>query len=396
VNDPNGFPMSQARRTARWWRFAAMPRSNTNPANDGSHSVDSIEFYDTSGNRIGFTAYNYLDTVTSQPDFMCTSVNRVDFIQASNAATGLGGFNGLCNLGGVTGDTITLSGGAKFLGFQVRPAQADGNPIISSNTFNGSGFVNSDVGRFLKVNSGANSGSIYRIITVASATQVTLATPAGNTVLFGATETLIQYTLHEGFNVGTTGMDYFNFGAANSGLEYSIKSVNDALDTLILNEPQYTTLSNQTWEIRRRASQTSSVALEPAKSARIVVSTGTTGTYPQQTGDVACDSRGFLRFFANDVGSGTQRTDGAITAGQSTITGSGFCQDDVGRILQISSTNGKGAYRISAFTSSTQVTLVNAFTGAPVSWVPTASGLTYKVWGERRFRASRYTTCVRS
>jgi hypothetical protein len=105
-----------------------------------------------------------------------------------------------------------------------------------------------------------------------------------------------------------------------------------------------------------------------------------------------------LKFYTNDVGTGYQRSDGAKVIGGNTLTGSGFCVDDVGRILQITSTtsgNDLGAYRIASFISSTQVTVVKAHTGAAVTWTTTEGSSVYKVWGDRRFRASRYTTCLR-
>lgn len=396
VNDPGGFPMTAAKRTGRYWRLSFQPRGQNSTVFDKWY-LDSLEFYDTSGNRINFIGYNALDTVFSQTEFLSASTNRVDFIQSSNAAVG-GSFNGLVNLGGTNGDTVTLvSGGNKFLGFQAKPGQTNGSATGGTNVFTGSGFVDSDIGRFIRVTGGANAG-IYRVISNPSGTTIGLSTPAGNAVILSADAGPTSYTMHEGINVGASNPDFINFGAVDSGEEYSILSINDNLDTLVLNLPQYKTLTNQNFEIRRRASQTATVTPQAGLSARIVLSSGSTGTYPQQVGDVACDSRGFLKFYPNDVGTGNQRTDGSKTAAGNAFLGSGFCLDDVGRILQITSTtsgNDLGAYRIASFVSSSQVTLVKAHTGSAVSWVTTEGTVTYKVWGDRRFRASRYTTCLR-
>jgi hypothetical protein len=395
VNDPGGYPMTVAKRTGRYWRLSFQPRGPNSTIFDKWY-LDSFEFYDLSGNRINFIGYNAVDTVFSQTEFLSASTNRVDFIQASNTAVG-GSFNGLASLGGALGDTITLSGGNKFIGFQAKPSQANGSAVGGTNVFTGSGFVDSDIGRLLRVTGGANAG-IYRVISVPSGTTVGLSSPAGNATILSADAGPTSYTLHEGINVGVSNPDFINLGAVDSGEEHSIFSINDALDTIVLNSPQYKSLASQTFEIRRRASQTATITPQASLSARIVLSAGATGTYPQQVGDVACDSRGFLRFYPNDVGPGYARTDGSKTIGGNTLTGSGFCVDDVGRILQITSSisgNDLGAYRIASFISATQVTVVKAHTGAAVTWATTEGTTNYKVFGDRRFRVSRYTTCLR-
>jgi hypothetical protein len=386
--------LSVGKRSGRYWRVSAMPRANTSGSSSSDFSYDSIEFYDPSGNRIPWSAYNGLDTVTSEPNFMACGVNRVDFIQASNSAMGAG-FNGNVSLGGADGDTITLVNGSnKFLGFQVRPKRTNGGAPGANNTFTGSGFVSSDVGRFLRVLTGSNAG-YYRIASVVSATSIAVTSPAGNPVTLNADGGTSEYTLHEGINGGSTTPDYIRL---QNGDEVSIKSINDALTQIIINEPLYISLTNQTWEIRRRAVADSTLAVNAGVAARLVTTSGVNGIYPLQSGDVGHDSFGTLVFWPDDVGSGEQRFDGATTSGTGTFTttGSPFTIDDVGRVLVIETGSDKGWYKISAFSAGNQITVQNLYTGAAVNFTASASGLTYKMYGERRFKAARYTTVLRA
>lgn len=381
-------------RTGRYWKMVMTPRFN-GAATTANFYLSSWEFYDTSGNRIGVVRDQFSDVALQNSDFLSQHVNRADFILASNTAVG-GSFNGLVSLGGAASDTLTLSGGNKFLGFQVRAQLGDGNPVAGGNVFNSAtaGFVSADVGRFLYVRSGANTGSIYRIASRVSASQVTLTTPAGNAVSFGSTETSIQFTLHEGFSAGGTLPDVINLGSASGFDEYTIESMNDALTQIVLVEKyQTSTFSNVAWEIRRRAFETTSTTTEASKTARLVLPQL---TYPVQTGDICHDSRGALRFFSEDIGAAAVRADGSIAGGSGAFVGSLFCVDDVGRLLAITTGTNKGFYRISAFSSSTAVTLVNAYTGAAVSLTADAGPVSYRIYGERRFRLSKYVTTMRS
>lgn len=118
--------------------------------------------------------------------------------------------------------------------------------------------------------------------------------------------------------------------------------------------------------------------------------------YPIQTGDICADSRGALRFYSEDIGAAATRSDGSITGGSGVFTGTLFTQDDVGRILVITTGVNKGAYRISVFTSATSITVVNAYTGAAVSFTADAGPVTYKMYGERRFRLAKYVVTLRA
>jgi hypothetical protein len=402
--------VSALRATGRYWKLAMMPRFNNNLV--GSQFwMASVHFYDPSGNPIGQTSYNMLDVVTSQPNFFCAKVYRHDIIQAADyAAPQNGDANGLASLGGTTGNTVTLAGGNQFLGFQVRPAGANGSAPGGNNVFNSTSadppFTAADVNRFLNIQSGPNSGGTtdgyYRILTVVSATQVTVASPAGNTVTFSADAGPTSWSVYEGINVGTANPDFIAFAATDLRTggnyatipEYSIATISDNLQTLTLNVPQYTTLSNQHWEIRRRGNVSTSSSTDSTLSSRSLFNGN---GYPFQSGDIAQDSRGFLKFWPFDVGNGNQRTNGATSATGTTFTGSGFTQDDVGRILVIQTGGDKGAYKISAYISTTQVTLAAIYpTVTFTGFANNASSLNYVVYGERRFRMSRYTTCLRA
>lgn len=393
--------LSSGKRTARYWKWAAMTRF---AGATGAHRdwLCSFEFYTPAGKLIGATPYNRLDTVDSEPNFIFAHVNRMDFIQVTSTTMGTG-YNGNVSLGGGLGNTVTLvTGGNKFLGYQVRPSITDGVADNLANTFNSATavFDNSDTGRFIKLITAPTNGGTYpylRITSVVGPTQVIVATPAGNTVTFAA-ESGIVFSLHEGINGGISTPDYINFGAVNSGQEYSISSINDALTTITLNTTYLSPLTNVAFEIRRRALDYNTATPTPSASytARIIHHELTTGSYPQQPGDICCDSRGFLRFYDNDIGNGNMRSDGKTYSGGGSFDGT-FVYDDVGRLLHIQTGADIGLYKISAWNSATNVTVVNAYTGAAVSFTTTSGAtLQYHIYGEKRFRASRYLTGLRA
>ena len=386
--------LASSKRTGRYWKLGMTPRFASNSPHSGDFRFTGWEFYKTDGTRLGVLPYQFNDSALQNSDFLSTQVSRVDFIQSSNTAVG-GSYNGVASLGGANGDTITLSGGNKFLGFQVRSKLTDGNPISGGGTFNSASgtFVVADVGRFLKIDSGANSGSIYRIASRASSTQVTLVTPTGTSVVFGSTETSIDFTIPEGIANGGSAPDFINLGSVNGTNEFTISAINDALTQITILESGQAALSGQSWEIRRRGFDTSSSTTEAGKTARI---TRPETVYPIQTGDICADSRGALRFYSEDIGAAATRSDGSITGGSGVFTGSLFTQDDVGRILVITTGANKGVYRISVFTSATSITVVNAYTGAAVSFTADAGPVTYKMYGERRFRLAKYVVTLRA
>lgn len=383
--------LSSTVRTGRYWRLVMQPRFDSG-ASSYTFTMTDIEFYSPSGARIGTCSYLFTDQAWSNTDFLSNHVHRVDFLQCSNSAVG-GSFNGLATIN--SSGVVTLSGGNKFLGFQVRQGFTDGNPIAGGNTFvsSGAGFTTADVGRFLNVTSGANSGTIYRIVTRVSATQVTVALPGGTAVSFASTETGITFSLHEGIANGGSAPDVINFGAVDGSDEVTIASVNDALTQLTVLEAGTVVKTNIAFEIRRRGFDTTSATTDATKTARLV---RPNSTYPVQTGDVAHDSRGSLRFFADDIGAAATRTGGSITGGSGVFTGTDFNQDDVGRILNITTGVNKGSYRISVFTSSTSVTLVHLITGAAVSLTADAGPVSYRLFGERRFRIAKYVYCLKA
>lgn len=383
--------LSSTIRTGRYWRLVMQPRFDNGPSAH-TFTVTDIEFYSPSGARIATSPYLFTDQAWSNTDFLSNHVHRADFIQCSNTAVG-GSFNGLATIN--SSGIVTLSGGNKFLGFQIRPGLTDGNPISGGNTFvsASAGFTSADVGRFLRVTSGANNGTIYRIITRASATQVTVALPGGTAVSFASTETNITFTLHEGIANGGSAPDVINFGAVDGSDEVTISAVNDALTQLTVLEIGLVVKASVAFEVRRRGFDTSSATTDASKTARLV---RPNSTFPVQTGDVLHDSRGSLRFFTDDVGAAATRTGGSITGGSGVFTGTNFNQDDVGRILNITTGVNKGSYRISVFTSSTSVTVVNMLTGAAVSFTADAGPVSYRLFGERRFRISKYVYCLKA
>lgn len=383
--------LSSTVRTGRYWRLVMQPRFDSG-VSSYTFTVTDIEFYSPSGSRIGTCPYLFTDQAWSNTDFLSNHIHRVDFLQCSDTAVG-GAFNGLATISSL--GVVTLSGGNKFLGFQVRPDFTDGNPIAGGNNFvsASAAFTTADVGRFLRVSSGANNGTIYRILTRVSATQVTVALPGGTAVSFASTETGITFSLHEGIANGGSAPDMINFGAIDGSDEVTIASVNDALTQLTVVEPGMVVRTNVAFEIRRRGFDSSSTTTDATKTARLV---RPNSTYPVQTGDVVHDCRGSLRFFADDIGAAATRTGGSITGGSGVFTGTNFNQDDVGRILNITTGVNKGSYRISVFTSSTSVTLVNLLTGAAVSLTADAGPVSYRLFGERRFRIAKYVYCLKA
>jgi hypothetical protein len=316
--------LTQAQRTGRYWKWTAQPRFNTNVINT-QHYIRDIEFYDTSGKRLAQSPYTSCDQVQTNPDFMFNWTNRIDWVQAANdAMSGVSGFNGNAGLAGANGDTITLTtGGNKFLGFQIGPIRSDGGLPVGTaiiNSASSSFPASASLGRFIRVLTGTNAGSYYRVASRPSATQITVTTPSGAAVSWVGTETNVQFTLHEGFNAGGAAPDKFVF--TSDLKELTILTVNDALTSITVSESLQPTRSNQAWEIRRPGFQTASITTEPTKTARLMWLGS--GTYGVQSGDIVWDSHGYHSFFAEDIGSGIQRTDGAIAGGSGVFASRAF------------------------------------------------------------------------
>jgi len=391
--------LSSAARTGRYWKFAAIPRFET----DGSradHSMSTWEFYDISGNRLATSKYTLVDEARTNADFLFDNVNRVDVIQAANdALTGVSGFNGNVGLAGAGGDTLTLTtGGNKFLGFQIGPLLTDGGLPTGTNIINSASSNWPQLampGRLIRITTGTNAGNFYRVASRPSATQITVTTPSGAAVSWAGTESGINFSVHEGINVGGVSPDKFVF--LSDGREFTLATINDALTTLTISETLQPSRANQAWEIRRAGYQTNSVTTEGTRTARLVFPNF---TYPVQTGDVCHDSRGCNRFFSEDIGTGFQRANGVIPGGNGNITGTGFSPDDVGRLLYIVSGTAtqanNGIYEISVFNSATSVTVKNHYTGAAVSFTADAGPVTYQIYGDRRFRLTRFVVGLRA
>lgn len=391
--------LSSAARTGRYWKFAAIPRFDT----DGSradHSMSTWEFYDIAGNRLATSKYTLVDEARTNADFLFDNINRVDIIQAANdTLTGVSGFNGNVGLAGAGGDTLTLTtGGNKFLGFQIGPLLTDGGLPTGTNIINSASSNWPQLampGRLIRITTGANAGNFYRVASRPSATQITVTTPSGAAVSWAGTETGINLSVHEGINVGGVSPDKFVF--LSDGREFTLATINDTLTTLTISENQQPSRTNQAWEIRRAGYQTNSVTTEGTKTARLVFPDN---TYPVQTGDVCHDSRGCNRFFSEDIGTGFQRANGVIAGGNGILTGTGFAPDDVGRLLYIVSGTGtqvnNGIYEIQTYTSATSVTVKNHYTGAAVSFTADAGPVTYQVYGDRRFRLTRFVVGLRA
>lgn len=384
-----------SRRTGRWWKFSAMPHYESN-AGDSTQYFSTMEFFDSSGNKIAASKYSLTDQAASNADFYFSYLSRIDFVQAAyDAATDVPGANGQVTLGGTNGDTLTLQSSARFLGFRVRTPFVDGSISSGNNQFNSAtaAWTTADVGRFIRVTSGTYSGNFYRISARNSATQVTVVTPSGSAVSWGATEGSIQFTVHEGINVGGSTPDKFVFLSDNR--EFSIATISDNLQTITISETFQPARSLSNWEIRRPGYDTSSTTTEPAKFARL---TRPMSTYPIQTGDICQDSRGHHRFFSDDIGAGTVRAGASIDGGDDVFkdnTNTPFTPDDVGRLLVITSGVNAGLYEIYAFITDAGVQLKDHITGAAVVLTADAS-VSYTIYGERRFRITKYVTGLRA
>jgi hypothetical protein len=389
-----------AQRTGRYWRYSLIPRFAAS-ATSGSMGITSMEFYDPAGKRVDLLPNNRLDTVESLANFFAAHVQRIDWIQSANGACAhLTGKNGNCDVGGTNASVVTLNTvGNKFLGYQVRAganlAAAGGN-----NTFTTSGgdpaFTAADVGRLLRVVAGANAG-YYRISTVPTGASVTVTTPGGNAVTLAVDAGPTAWTLHEGINAGAASFDYITLG----GVDYPLLTVSDDLTTLTLGVATFVPQTNVAWEIRRRAIPAgidqnvinpTPAGVDATKSARIVYSAT---EFSRQVGDFVQDSKGTIAVGATDIGTPVSRADGTMAGGNGVFTGTGFTADDVNRILVIAAGANRGAYRISVYTSTTSITVVNARTGAAVTFAADAGPRSYKVVGERRFKISRYVSVLR-
>lgn len=387
--------LASAARTGRYWKFAAIPRFNTDVGRS-DHQISTWEFYDVSGNRLATSSYSMVDEARTNADFFFNHINRFDLIQGANdALSGISGFNGNVNLGGANGDTLTLTtGGNKFLGFQIGPALSDGNLPIGTNQINSASSnwpASAMPGRMIRITSGTNAGNFYRVATRPSATQITVTTPSGGSVSWAGTESSIAFSVHEGFNVGGTSPDKFTF--LEDGREFTLLTINDALTSITISETLQPSRTNKTWEIRRPGYDTTSATTEATKSARLV---RPLTTYPVQSGDLAHDSRGCYRFLSEDIGTGFQRADGVIPGGSGAFTGTGFSPDDVGRLLYITTGANAGIYEISVYTSATSITVKNHYTGAAVSFTADAGPVTYQIYGDRRFRLTRFVVGLRA
>lgn len=386
--------LTAAQRTGRWWQLQMMPRGT--PSNGGAWWFSTFEFYSPSGQRLGVHQYTFTDNSLQNADFLASHINRFDFIQSSYQAMNTAGWNGVVDL--ASGNTLTLNGGANlFMGFQTRRPFTDGVCVAGAGgnfTSATAVFLTSDVGRFLRITTGANAGN-YRIATRVSATAVTLTLPSGTAAGSFTGTTGETFVIHEGIAVGGATPDRIVF-LDDLSREYALASINDALTTLTISEAGQPNMTGKQWEIRRPAFDTTSSTVDSAKLARIV---RPETTYPLQAGDITHDSRGALRFFSEDIGNGNSRADGAITGGSGVFTGSGFCADDVGRLLYITTGNAAnlGVWRISVFTSATSITVVNAYTGAAVSFTADAAAdKVYKIYGDRRFKITKQVTTLRA
>lgn len=391
--------LDPAKRTGRYWKFSAMPRGNTNGAASG-HTITSLEFYDSTGKPVATSKYTWTDRALQDPDFYYSYINRVDFIQAANdAASQIASVNGNASLGGANLDTITLSGGNAFLGFQIGKVRTDGSVTGNSLTSASSNFpANATASRFIKVSgSGLGNNGYYRITSRTSATVIAVGPCSGTGSTTFTNESGLTFTVHEGINAGGTYPDKFVF--LSDFREYTIATVSDNLQTITVTESLTPARSGATWEIRRPAYDTASATTEPTKTARLV---RPATTYPVQSGDIAHDSRGAHRYYQEDIGimttgtSAHQRADGQCNVAGG-FTGTGFTPDDVGRLLYILSGNDIGVYEIDSWTSSTVIVAKNHYTGLSVTFTDTATtGLTYQIHGDRRVRLSKYVTGLRA
>jgi hypothetical protein len=385
-----------AARSGRYWKWTGIPRF----ASDGSradHWPSTWEFYDIAGNRLTTSKYSLVDEARTNADFLFTNANRVDFIQAANDVDlWYAGFNGNVNLGGANGDTLTLTTASnKFIGFQIGHNLIDDLELpVGTNILNSASAVwpaNATVGRFIHIASGTYTETWYRIASRPSATQVTVVTPSGSAVSWSGTETGVLGGLHEGINAGGTNPDKFVF--LEDQREFTIISINDACDTITIAETGQPARTNKTWEIRRPGYDTASATTEAGKGSRLV-RPGT--TYPLQTGDVCVDSRGATQIFGEDIGTGFEFAGGATSGGNTvTTTNNKFTKSHVGRLMYIMTGVNKGIYEISAVASPSSLTVINHYTGGAVTLTADA-GLTYRIYGDRRFRLTRFVVGLRA
>ena len=393
--------LTVAQRTGRWWQLQMMPRGVN--ATSGDFYFSNFEFYSPSGARLGVSQNTFTNNSLQNSDFLSSHVSRLDFIQSRyDVMTVPAGFNGTVDLGGANGDTLTLTtGGNKFLGFQI-DTHADGVTVAGAGgniTSATAVFTTSDVGRFLHITASVGSLDLgyYRIATRVSATAITVVPPSGTgTVTFTGTTGCV-FTVHEGISGTGSAPDRIVF-LDDLTREYTIATINDTLTTITIVEGRQTAVTGKQWEIRRPAFETASGAVDSTKLARLVEPAT---TYPLQTGDVACDSRGALRFWADDIGSGNQRTDGVLAGGNKVLTGTDFCSDDVGRLLYIvnsATAANNGIFRITAVNvGGTTATVDSAYPGGTIpNFTADAGPITYKVYGDRRFKITKQVTTLRA
>lgn len=390
--------LTTAQRTGRWWQLQMMPRFASNQITQ-DFQFSTFEFYSPAGVRLGVSQNTFSNNALQNADFMTQHINRMDFVQgAYNAMSGTANVNGLVDLGGAAGDTLTLTVPTdKFLGYQVRRPFSDGVCVAGAGgnfTSATAVFITADIGRILHIATGVNAG-YYRIATRVSGTAVTLTLPSGTAASAFTGTTGETFTIHEGFSVGGVSPDRIVF-LNDLTREYRLASINDAMTTLTIMEASQVAVTGKQWEIRRPGFDTAASAVDSTKLARLV---RPTTTYPLQSGDIVHDSRGALRFWADDIGTGNSRADGSIAGGNGVFVGSGFCADDVGRLLYITTgvAANIGVWTISVFTSATSVTVVNAYTGAAVSFTADAAAdKVYSIYGDRRFKITKQVTTLRA
>ena len=313
-------------------------------------------------------------------------------------------YNGLVDLGGANGDTLTLAVPTdKFLGYQVRRPYSDGVSIagVGGNFTSATAiFLTSDVGRTLRITSGAGNFDVghYRISTVTNATTITVIPVSGTGTTTFTGDTANVFTIHEGISVTGSAPDRIVF-LDDTTREYSIATINNAMDVITITEGRQTAVTGKQWEIRRPGFDTTSGVVNSTKLARLV-RPGT--TYPLQSGDITHDRNGAVRFWVDDIGNGNQRTDGSITGGDKTFTGTGFCQDDVGRLLYIvnsATAANNGIYKITVVNvGGTIATVDSAYPGGTIPNFTADAGATktYKIFGDRRFKLTKLVTTLRA
>lgn len=303
------------------------------------------------------------------------SATQVTLVTPSGGAAGLATDAGPMNFTVHEGIAVGGTNPDKFA-LRRMGAAGDVTTTIGTNQFNSptGAFTSADIGKFIKVTGATADNGVYLIKTFVSATQVTVTSALGEVVSFAG---------------GTGG----TFEVDSDLREYTLSTINDALTTLTISESLQLAVTNRRWEIRRAGYDTSSATTEATKLARIV---RPQSTYPVQSGDVAQDSRGHYRFFAEDVGNGFSRADGSIAGGTGVFTGTNFIPDDVGRLLYIDTGTNKGIYEISVYTSATSITVRNHYTGAAVVLTADAGPVTYRILGDRRVRLAKYCTGLRA